>query len=405
MNMHVNHLGWVSAFKSAAEAVNGQLKKSPIDQGFWTGLLNIGVCLLFILASTASHASEWDKLRIDGFANLNAAQKLNREELSDNTAINSPEKFDQDVNFIVLSTLGIQLSASLTEKSRLVSQLVGKGDEEHFDIAADWVYYQHEMSPQWSFKFGRMRTPFFLLSEYLDVTYAVPWADMPDEVYDILEPFANYEAADLTYRYELSESTITLQTQYGRLIGDTWDIQETVSFNAQWSDEYWTLRAGIARGSAVILEDNALLSNPAVINANIYEKHHVIENKGYEAMFYSLATHFDDGQWLGIAEWTRLTVEGITVDQDAYYVTLGRRWGNWTPHLTYGDAKSQDDKIRRRNNIARRIDVDLYRWAIGVRWDFESGTALKAQYEEFINQKPSDDERVRTVIVGINAVF
>ena len=107
---------------------------------------------------------------------------------------------DNDYNFAPEAVLGLQLEFNLDEKSKVVTQLIGRGKFD-FDIIAEWAYFAYKLTPALTLRAGRVRIPLFLLSDYLEVGYAYPWVRPPSEVYDVAELFSSQDGMDVLYNF------------------------------------------------------------------------------------------------------------------------------------------------------------------------------------------------------------
>ncbi|CBL47304.1 Hypothetical protein HDN1F_37210 [gamma proteobacterium HdN1] len=81
-------------------------------------------------------------------------------------------------------------------------------------------------------------------------------------------------------------------------------------------------------------------------------------NGKQDASFAALGINWDDGQYLLMSELSRSKVGGLYPDVDSGYLTLGYRFGNWLPHLTFSKMKSTE----RRSKKPQQMTVDESIW-------------------------------------------
>src|SRR5690606_10989859 len=98
-----------------------------------------------------------------------------------------------------------------------------------------------DITPELSFRAGRMVLPIFLVSEYRKVGYANPWIRPPQEVYRIV-PVTSSDGFDLSYRTYSDGFTNTARITYGRK-----DEAEDIE-----ARDGWTISNMLERGPATL---------------------------------------------------------------------------------------------------------------------------------------------------------
>jgi len=332
-------------------------------------------------------AQQDSKLRINGFASF--GMSISDEEIAYN-------RVSDEVSFNRFSKVGLQMSFNLDANNSVVTQLVSRGENE-WNTTAEWAYFKHNFGGGFSSKIGRIRTPAYMLSEYLDVGYAVPWAQMPAETYDTLSPFANMDGADLTYSTDIGDNTATVQLAYGRSTGEEYDLKDIIALSAGLQADIWSVRLAYAVASLTSLDDD-LTNAIALYNNGVTED--------IDSSFTSLGFVYDPGDIYFATEYTKIEVDGAVVDADALYVSFGYRMGRFMPVITYNMTESQDDDEREvdaatANAVAAASggtytatqiiqgaelfqasnNRDTQRIGLGLRYDMSAGTALKVQYD------------------------
>jgi hypothetical protein len=337
-----------------------------------------------------------NKLRINGFASFGLVQ-------SDNEGSYHRGMTDEP-NFRRYTKAGVQMTFNIDNRTSVITQLVSKGEND-FDTRADWLYLKHSFGNGLTVKAGRLRKPNYLLSEFFDVGYAMPWTQPPVEVYGVLETSANYEAVDLTYDFEIGDWSAYTQVQYGRSITTDIISKNLLAFNFSMNNGDLTLRAGYSQADAGIVSGSTSDTqvsgiNTAIASTNIAGDSASLggTNKG---TFFGLAAMYDDGQMVLISEYNSLTVDSILADQDGYYVMGGYRIGQWMPYLTVAHEETTDDSDRVATSIPgfpgtdaqeaatlttingalTALNVEQDRTALGVRYDWKPGVAVKIQYD------------------------
>lgn len=325
-------------------------------------------------------AAQDQRFRVNGFATFAIAKS--DEEIEYNGV-------SDETTWTNFSRTGVQMSFQMNQESSVVTQFVGRGTED-FDVNMDWAYFKHQISDNLSTKIGRIRGPYYMLSEYLDVGYAVPWAQMPAETYSLLSPYANIDGADLTWSTDIGWDTLEIKGFYGRTASEDFIFDDIIGVSATYQGETW-----MARLSTVMA---TLSFGSGTFGSTISGLQSTITGEAVgsqDTNFTSLGFRYDPGTLMLMGEYTTSSADGIVQDEDSMYMTFGYRFGSWLPHLTYGMHETTDDSDRELADgvtpttatltaaaqAQAILGADSTRIGLGVRYDFGAGTALKVQYD------------------------
>lgn len=386
------------------------------------------------------------RFRVNGFASFGMVQS------------SEPESYHRgitdDVNFRRYTKAGIQMTFNLDSDTAVITQLVSKGEND-FETKAEWMYLKHNLGNGFTGKIGRLRKPNYLLSEYFDVGYAMPWTQAPVEVYGVLESSANFEAVDLSYDFDLTDDwSATAQVQYGRAVTTEIVSKDLLAMNFTVTDGELTLRAGYSQADAAVVDGSDTGDLVTAVNGAfaLSDKAANVAKPTNKGVFWGVATMYDNGDMLAIAEFNSLTVDSLFADQDGYYLMYGYRLGQWMPYVTLAHEETTDDSEREAtvsaaavdayvNGVLGVADADLAynatvaattttvaggiasaqgafnkvqdRTAVGVRYDIKPGVAIKVQYDmvdtdktigEFSGSAPSDG-KANVISFTIDTVF
>jgi len=351
-------------------------------------------------------AAQDQRFRVNGFATFGFA--ISDEAMAYNGV-------NDELTFSRFSKAGIQMTFNMDPKNSVVVQMVSRA-ENGWDTSAEWAYFKHEFGGGLSGKIGRIRLPAYQLSEFLDVGYATPYAQVPAETYDSLDPFANMEGVDLTYSMDVGDNTATFQFVYGRAEDNEFDLRDILGLSAVLQADVWSARLAVSQATVDVVEPDAV-----TIVSTIYGE----ETTDLGGNFMSLGFTYDPGDLYFTTEYTQLEADGMIVDADALYATFGYRMGRLMPTLTYAMAESQDDDLRDISKITAgnaaivaagqaaapavaggtatteqqaaydgmvqiiggvegikaASDRNTTRIGLGLRYDMSPGTALKVQYD------------------------
>lgn len=342
-------------------------------------------------------SAQEQRFRVNGFATFGIVQS----DVED-SADTYHRGINNETNFRRYTKAGVQMTFNMDPQTAVVTQFVARGEND-FDVKAEWAYFKHNVTNNFTVKLGRLRKPNYLLSEYFDVGYAMPWTNAPVEVYGVLESTANYEAVDLSYDMDLGDWTANFQLQYGRAVSDETVSEDLTAFNYSMTNGELTLRAGYSQADVFIVPGSATAAQAAAINAALANTDKSGEQVAAtsKGTFAGFAAMYDNGTILAIAEYTLLTVESVFSDQSGYYAMGGYRFGQWMPYLTYAYEETTDDDDREVSSLITStgsaagdaaviaatnaslagLNTEQTRTALGVRFDYKPGVAMKLQYD------------------------
>lgn len=171
---------------------------------------------------------------------------------------------DNQVNFSQNSLLGLQMGYDFDNTDYgnwgVVAQILAKGNVEksadsNWELGASWMFLRWEPTDYMQLKIGRARTPFFLLSEYLDVGYAYPWISPPAEVYTQI-PTSNFDGLQTTFSGYLTDDWMASMTLFAGSNNNSQadgtgheviNFRNTVGVNVSIENDWLMLRAGYAQ--------------------------------------------------------------------------------------------------------------------------------------------------------------
>lgn len=292
-----------------------------------------------------------DRLKINGFISAGVA-------VNDGDDIEEPYvQVGSDYSTSSISKLGLQTSFKINDRWNAIAQLVSRGTQD-YNISAEWAYLSYAPTDRIQLKFGRQRAPFYLLSEYLDVGYALPWTIAPVEMYSLTT--STVDGASLSYDMRLGSSKWTWQMYGGASQGRSEDAKADYKSNDAWGSNLvvevadWTFRVGYSAGH---LEPDADQGGPAdQFNEAVESAFNTVapmygvesrlnydgDNLNWDAQYANAGFSYDNGSLLVIGEISNLrVVDSYQPAGDAGYLTIGYRFGRWMPHITY--AKFQTD--------------------------------------------------------------
>ena len=323
--------------------------------------------------------------------------------------------------FGVDTKLGGQAIANLGNGFSATVQVVADHRADNsYQPQFEWANLKYQINDTWYVRAGRVVAPVFMVSDYRNVGYSQITVRPPYELY-MLNPITHLDGGDVGAKFDVAGGTLAVQASGGRfkvvvksrvespailVTGTDRNINLTYERGAS------TFRAGFNRTvndskSDEIAQLDMLLGYGRLVgyptpNADL---HHI------KATLLDLGYVYDDGAWIGQAEYVQGRAEGPAVqDTDAWSAMLGYRVGKWTPYGAYTRMTSKEPPLRyppatadpssplypllsRLASSINQFDTMVnthyqqHTMTLGARWDLFKNVALKAQWDRTF--KPS----------------
>lgn len=329
---------------------------------------------------------------------------------------------DEDFTFN-RNILGLQVSGQVNEKITATAQIIAR-TESDYETTAEWAYLTWQATDNSKVRAGRLRTPLYMYSDYLDVGYSYPWISAPEEVYYLA--FNNVDGIDYYVNIPVGSFDASFQAYFGGFDGEfeldgtpsTVSARNQVGVAATLGRDWWTLRAAYHQneitldvGSTAFQTLKAgLLTTPFATDVLVDED---------KATFAELGLNIDTGLFVLAAEHIEFDVQDSFLAKNIRdYVMGGVRLGDFLFHVTLSQtddevASEADDRLAAAlpdghpllvGTSAAIADRDNRRDVLsyGVRWDVTSGTALKLQFDDIDDELQADQ---KVISVAVQAVF
>jgi len=291
--------------------------------------------------------------------------------------------YNEDWSFRPDSNYGLQITANLGDGLSATGQITGNGGLD-FDAVVSWAYLSYEFNENYTLMVGRQRMPLFFYSDFIDVAYAYHWIRPPTTL-------ANGEG-----------DTVEGIKLRGTWVVGSWDISSDVYYGASSSEitresGTFTVESNdlvglvLKAGSDWLTLRATYLSSNAVISGNpiVDFLGEGTRDSPLESVFYGLAAQMNFGPAFMVAEWTENKNEdnylafaeiGGIEDTTGWYVSAGARFGNWTPHITYGETET-DYRGEPLSGGESNFTGGFSSITLGLRWDFHPSASFKIEYE------------------------
>lgn len=323
-----------------------------------------------------------ERLKINGFLSAGVAQN------DGDQVVDSFYGVSDNYSTAVVNKLGVQMTFQVSEDFSATAQLVSKGTKD-YNVEAEWAYLTYQATNSLRFNIGRQRLPYYLLSEYLDVGYALPWVLPPIELYNI--PLSATDGISALYDFSAGPMNFTWQIYGGMNSGFSEQLDSDFRSNQSWGSNIvaeWgplTMRVGYS-SARLTAEPVAGGSGDQLISAITTAQTTLVPTlnglgipvsgdrdwlgtlEDLSTDYISAAFMYDDGKLLVLGEIANLSVDDtVQPVGDAGYLTIGYRFGKWMPHITYAkfqtDAKN-DKQVRQMQAYADAVGKAAYQAAL-----------------------------------------
>lgn len=332
--------------------------------------------------------------------------------------------YEEDLTFDN-NMLGLQVSGQVSEKITATAQLIARSNSD-YDVNAEWAYLTWQANDEIKLRAGRLRTPFYLYSDFLDVGYAYGWITPPREVYYL--PFNNVDGIDIYATKTLGIFDTTLQAYFGSFnddfsLGGVQTEAETrnqAGIAATLGKDWWTLRAAYHQADLTIDVAGAIIDPASGLTLGQFlgafptslsgVKGRVLVDED-KATFAQIGITIDTGTFVAAAEHVEFEAKDSMLAKNIReYVMVGVRTGDWLFHVTA--ARSDDDAanlvegipvapttqplIGGLNQVAASQADKRDVISLGTRWDVTSGSAIKFQIDD-VDDESDGDQKVYSV--------
>lgn len=325
--------------------------------------------------------------------------------------------------------LGLQITGTIAENLTATGQFIARNSD-NYTVNSEWAYLTYTVSGSSKVRAGRIRAPFYLYSDFLDVGYAYSWIQPPREVY-YAAVANNINGVDYFATGVLGSFDTTFETYFGSADDETQEgtnvtkssVRNQVGVVGTLGKDWWNLRAAYVRVDVTL--DNANMNQIAATlrgfnYGNNADKFLAADDK---VIFMELGGTIDTGTFVAAAEHIEIKAKDTFIGNNKRdYIMLGVRNGDFLYHIT---ASKDDDEVAHPEagipsgvvlpgvgssdvligilkSVASSQSISRNVLTLGVRWDITAGTALKFQFDDV-----DDDNRGKQKVyaVAVQTVF
>lgn len=329
---------------------------------------------LLVLAASAVHADEaFDDIQWNGFLNVvgGALRDAPKEDFSGDPQTPGYFTFGDDLSFDQLSSAGLQANKRLDEDASVTLQMLAQGAEDNYDAELEWLYLTYTPSYRSSFRIGRIGSPIYYYSDFLNVGYAYHWVRPPDVVYslDASMTGVNYVYSDvwksIEWAVELStgtsnehEESIGAQVKTRDNLGATFSMASSNGLSFRYTA--FTNKTTLVLDS--LSEDNLAESVEHAVDLAMAEQgltgaefdstrstllqatqarldNGALDLEDLDTTFLGAALRYETDRWFVMTEWIGTYKDSyLYSDYQAGFITGGMHFGTVLYHLTYSQG-------------------------------------------------------------------
>lgn len=375
-----------------------------------------GLALAILMSGLAPSVYASD-VKLSGFLSVGGGMVDDETKLSYNGI--SEEDFTIKNNI-----LGLQVTGTISDKLTATGQFIARSGT-NYQVNSEWAYLTYKVSDSSKIRAGRLRTPFYMYSDFLDVGYAYSWISPPREVYYL--PFNNIDGVDFYTSTSLGSFDTTFQAYFGSFddeleLGGSLaqaNTRNQMGVAGTFGKDWWNLRAAYHRADLTIESASLTTLATTLRQFNFAANADKVLMDDDSVNFIQVGGTIDTGTFVAAAEHIELDATDSFLGKNIReYVMLGVRSGEFLYHVTA--SKSKDESSHPESGIpagvalpvvgstnyligvlkATATQQSVHRdvLTLGVRWDVTSGTALKFQFDD-IDDDAQGSQKVFSVAV------
>ena len=127
------------------------------------------------------------------------------------------EGYTDAISFGQDSLFALQTDVELTETFSFTTQLLAHTSATR-ESGVEWAYLTWRPSKSWRFRAGKLRTPFYLHSDTLDVGFSYPWIIPPPHIYTPYMP-NDFTGLSAAYQFNIRDWSIETKAYWGNFEG------------------------------------------------------------------------------------------------------------------------------------------------------------------------------------------
>jgi len=305
------------------------------------------------------------------------------------------------------SRIGLQTDWQATQELSFTGQAVSKqGPDNSYVPELQLAFAKYKVLADLEVRGGRIRPPFFMLSDYLDMFYANPWIRPPSEFYTMVPLASHMEGLDLLYRPQTGSVSWLIQPYYGNSelsmrSNRTLKAKNMAGINISANYSDFTLRAGYTHLLITVndpsFNSDALpaLTSMCEVDSAVCPFKSTLALSDNNLNIIAFGANWDNGNYFLTGEIGKRISQHNIIDVTAGYISGGTRIGKFTPYVTYSSSVNNSPTsfnggtgpfAALSNQVVTQI-ISEFNFAdqdtktLGIRYDFYKNLDLKVQWD------------------------
>lgn len=374
--------------------------------------------IAFLLACAPASLYADVEHRLSGFATLGIALSDNQELVFRRDVTMDDGAYKHSGSWKSDSLIGLQWQVDWSPEWGTMVQLVAKDRfANSLTNSIEWAFVRYRPVDGLDLRLGRLGADVFMLSEYRQVGYAIPWVRPPHDLYGLASLY-RFDGVDLNKRIALGDAMLNIKAFYGNsneeyptgfnddqginVDFDLYGASTSLEWNhlkLRYSYAKVKVKSDHAKDLRTGLQDVALLWPPATLFLSELET----LNKSFD--YNQIGVNYDNNDWWFQGEFVRLGSDLALVAAGKHaYASLGKRWGSLSLFALTGYAEPEspnvfvpspsiilpepyqsqlDYLVLATERTLNGVRIKQRSYGVGARWDFTSKMALKIQLEQF----------------------
>ena len=283
--------------------------------------------VMFSVAQFANHAmaQRWaDKTNLSGFFTSRYSQS------DDEVHFHGPRGIGiNDTGSPQGTKIGLTIHSQVNDWLNVATLLISRAEENGYATHAEWAFASASINDDLTVRTGRIKFPVGLVNEYVDVGVAYPWITPPllvysDEINGAQATRDSYTGTSVLWQRGIGDWTFSADGFYGQVDLEEMTVKGTtgVSVRANWEDTI-ELHGATYRGEMHTDPNGSM----GIMNKN-----------NHSASLVGLKVDWEN--ILVYSEYTSVEMDtvsgGVKIgNSEAWYATLGYRFGKFLPHYTF----------------------------------------------------------------------
>lgn len=353
-------------------------------------------------------------IQFQGFASFVGGATLDSDE--------SYKGYENKLEYDKDSLYGLQAISNLGDGLTATGQIIARGSE-NYKPEFEWMYLTYNITPTMSAKFGRIRTPFYMQSEYLEVGYAYHWIRPPEELY--AATITNMDGASLLYNLPIGsiDAQFVISLANRKNYSDDPDLrvsnfESIIATTGQFDFDGHTAKLIYAQGDLTFettgIDSRSDQLSTAGVSADFIADHVQIQGKqlaftgaGVDLSFdpikvvleYSVLA-FEELLLIPSDETRMLASVAYSFDSSSVSYSISTNTKDGDKGIVSKAAASFQPTIQ---GIMNAVERDTTTHTIGMRHDFHDSAAFKV---ELISSEESKQDTEATLLrFGVDMIF